>query len=206
MRCASGAASVPIIEDACQAIGAEYRGAAGRARWALMGCFSYYPTKNLGGWGDGGLITTNDAELAAKLRILRDHGQNPRYHHSLVGINSRLDAIQAAVLNVKLPHLDDWAAGREQNARRYAAQFARLGVDRHIGLPQVADGVRERVEPVHDPRARRPPRCAAAAPERSQDRLGRVLPDSAAPAEVLRGRGATSAAACRRASRRPTRC
>lgn len=136
---AAAAPGIPVIEDAAQAIGAEYRGQKAGSM-GLMGCLSFYPTKNLGGWGDGGLITTNDGTLAAKLRVLRDHGQNPRYHHSFVGVCSRLDAIQAAVLNVKLAHLDDWAAGREQNARRYAAQFARLGVDRHLGLPQVADG------------------------------------------------------------------
>jgi dTDP-4-amino-4,6-dideoxygalactose transaminase len=137
LRAAAG--DLPIIEDAAQSIGAEYRGVKAGAIGA-MGCFSYYPTKNLGAWGDAGLITTNDAQLAAKLRILRDHGMHPRYYHSLVGINSRLDAIQAAVLSVKFAHLDDWAAGREQNARRYAAQFARLGIDRYIGLPQVAEG------------------------------------------------------------------
>ncbi len=136
---AAAAPGVPIVEDACQAIGAEYRGAKVGAI-GLMGCFSFYPTKNLGGWGDGGLITTNDADLAARLRILRDHGQNPRYHHSVIGINSRLDALQASVLQVKLRHLDDWAAGRDANARRYAAQCVRSGLDRHIGLPEVADG------------------------------------------------------------------
>ena len=131
------AGGAPIIEDAAQAIGAEYRGQKAGSI-GLMGCLSYYPTKNLGACGDAGLITTNDANIAAKLRILRDHGQSPRYHHSLVGLNSRLDAIQAAVLSVKLSRLDDWAAGREQNARRYAAQCARLGIDRYLGLPQVA--------------------------------------------------------------------
>lgn len=135
----AAAPGVPIIEDAAQAIGAEYRGQKAGSM-GLLGCVSFYPTKNLGGWGDGGLITTNDATLAAKLRVLRDHGQNPRYHHSLVGVCSRLDSIQAAVLHVKLAYLDDWAAGREQNARRYAAQFARLGIDRQLGLPQVAEG------------------------------------------------------------------
>jgi dTDP-4-amino-4,6-dideoxygalactose transaminase len=135
LRAAAGAA--PLIEDAAQAIGAEYRGVRAGAL-GLMGCFSYYPTKNLGAWGDAGLITTGDAALAARLRVLRDHGQSPRYHHALVGLNSRLDAVQAAVLGVKLSRLDDWAAGREQNARRYAAQLARLGLDRQLGLPQVA--------------------------------------------------------------------
>jgi dTDP-4-amino-4,6-dideoxygalactose transaminase len=135
----AAAGGLPIIEDAAQSIGAEYRGdkAGGLG---LMGCFSFYPTKNLGAWGDAGLITTNDGALAAKLRILRDHGQSPRYHHSLVGLNSRLDSLQAAVLSVKFKCLDDWAAGREQNARRYAAQFARQGIDKHLVLPQIAEG------------------------------------------------------------------
>lgn len=134
---AAVAGDLPIVEDAAQAIGAEYRGVRAGGIGAV-GCLSFYPTKNLGGWGDGGLITTHDAELAGKLRILRDHGQHPRYHHHLVGLNSRLDSIQAAVLHVKLGRLDAWAAGRDQHARRYAAQFARLGIDQHIGLPQVA--------------------------------------------------------------------
>jgi dTDP-4-amino-4,6-dideoxygalactose transaminase len=136
---AAAAPGVPIIEDACQAIGAEYRGAKAGAI-GRVGCFSFYPTKNLGGWGDGGLMTTNDGDVAARLRVLRDHGQNPRYHHAIVGINSRLDAIQAAVLSVKLPHLDEWAAKRDAHARRYAAQLVRLGLDKHLGLPQVAPG------------------------------------------------------------------
>jgi dTDP-4-amino-4,6-dideoxygalactose transaminase len=136
---AAAAPGVPLVEDACQAIGAEYRGAKAGAIGAI-GAFSFYPTKNLGGWGDGGLMTTNDATLAAKLRVLRDHGQNPRYHHSIIGINSRLDSIQAAVLNVKLPHLDGYAAGRDAYARRYAAQWMRLGLNQHITLPRVAEG------------------------------------------------------------------
>lgn len=130
---------LPIIEDAAQAIGAEYRGVKAGAL-GLLGCFSFYPTKNLGAWGDAGLITTGDAELAAKLRVLRDHGQSPRYHHSLVGLNSRLDALQAAVLSVKLPYLDGYAEGRNRHARRYAAQFARLGIDRQLLAPQLAEG------------------------------------------------------------------
>jgi dTDP-4-amino-4,6-dideoxygalactose transaminase len=135
----AAAGGLPIIEDAAQSIGAEYRGdrAGGLG---LMGCFSFYPTKNLGAWGDAGLVTTNDATLADKLRILRDHGQSPRYHHSVVGLNSRLDSVQAAILSVKMSRLDDWAAGREQNARRYAAQFARLGIEKQLHLPQLAEG------------------------------------------------------------------
>lgn len=130
---------IPVIEDACQAIGAEFEhrraGSLGR-----MGCFSFYPTKNLGGMGDGGLITTDNTELAERLRILRDHGQHPRYYHHEVGINSRLDAIQAAVLNVKLARLESYAAGRQQHAHTYAKEFARTGVDSKIGIPTVKPG------------------------------------------------------------------
>jgi dTDP-4-amino-4,6-dideoxygalactose transaminase len=131
---------IPVVEDACQAIGAESEhrraGALGR-----MGCFSFYPTKNLGGMGDGGLITTDNTELAERLRILRDHGQHPRYYHHEVGINSLLDALQAAVLNVKLARLDGYAAGRQRNAHAYAQEFARTGLDSRIGVPTVKPGL-----------------------------------------------------------------
>lgn len=132
---------LPIVEDAAQAIGAKYQG---RPAGSLgqLGCFSFYPTKNLGAFGDGGIITTSDEQLADKLRILRDHGQSPRYYHHMVGVNSRLDSLQAAVLGVKLQHLDAWAEGRRQNADRYAQEFKRLGVDGHLGVPQV--------DPVHE--------------------------------------------------------
>jgi dTDP-4-amino-4,6-dideoxygalactose transaminase len=133
---ANAAHGIPIIEDACQAIGAKYKGAQAGSL-SLAGCFSFYPTKNLGGFGDGGLITTNDAELAAQLKVLRDHGQSPRYYHHVVGLNSRLDALQAAVLNVKLPKLDEWASARERNAKRYATEFAKLGLS-DIATPTVA--------------------------------------------------------------------
>jgi dTDP-4-amino-4,6-dideoxygalactose transaminase len=103
------------------------------------GAFSFYPTKNLGGFGDGGLITTNDAELAAKLRVLRDHGQQPRYYHHFVGLNSRLDALQAAVLSVKLPKLEEWAAARGRHAERYAAEFAQRGLDEAIVPPATSE-------------------------------------------------------------------
>ena len=129
---------LPIVEDAAQAIGAEYRG---RRAGALgnVGCFSFYPTKNLGGFGDGGMITTDDDQLAARLRVLRDHGQHPRYHHALVGVNSRLDAIQAAVLGVKLRRLDAWAEARTKNADRYAKGLAQAAAEGRIGLPEVVD-------------------------------------------------------------------
>jgi len=134
---ASEAGGIPLIEDAAQAIGAEYQGLRAGAL-GTVGCFSFYPTKNLGGFGDGGMLTTNDRQLAERLRILRDHGQHPRYHHSLVGINSRLDALQAAVLSVKLTRLDDWAAARRENAERYASEFARTSLDDHLVVPHVA--------------------------------------------------------------------
>ncbi len=138
---AGAAHGIPIIEDACQAIGAEYKGARAGSL-GLAGCFSFYPTKNLGGFGDGGLITTNDAELAKQLRILCNHGMEPRYYHHCVGINSRLDTLQAAVLNVKLPKLDEWCAARERHALRYATEFARLGLGDSIVAPPATKGCR----------------------------------------------------------------
>lgn len=113
---------LPIIEDACQAIGAEYRG---RRAGVLgtVGCFSFFPTKNLGGAGDGGIMTTDDAEIAERLRRLRVHGDTGGYNHVEVGFNSRLDALQAAVLRVKLRQLDKWTEGRRRNARRYTELF-----------------------------------------------------------------------------------
>lgn len=116
-----------VIEDAAQAIGAEQDqskcGSIGQ-----LGCFSFYPTKNLGAFGDGGLVTTNDEPLAAKLRILRDHGQNPRYVYQMVGGNFRLDGIQGAVLSTKLKHLDGWSDKRRQNAERYNQLLAQSQV------------------------------------------------------------------------------
>jgi dTDP-4-amino-4,6-dideoxygalactose transaminase len=136
---ASAARGVPIIEDACQAIGAEHNGRRAGSM-GTTGAFSFYPTKNLGGFGDGGLITTNDSELAAKLRVLRDHGQQPRYYHHFVGLNSRLDALQAAVLHVKLPNLDEWSAARERHAVRYATEFVQRGLSEAIVAPKAVDG------------------------------------------------------------------
>ena len=107
-----------IIEDAAQAIGAEYKG---RRAGSMgdMGCLSFFPSKNLGGYGDGGMVITNNAELAEKIRVLRAHGAKPKYYHSLIGVNSRLDALQAAVLSVKLKYLDGWSRARHQNAETY---------------------------------------------------------------------------------------
>jgi len=107
-----------VIEDACQAMGSSYENrAAGSIGTA--GCFSFFPTKNLGGYGDGGMVITNDAALAQKIRQLRVHGSNPKYYHSMVGYNSRLDALQAAMLHVKLPHLDEWNRKRREKAAIY---------------------------------------------------------------------------------------
>jgi dTDP-4-amino-4,6-dideoxygalactose transaminase len=125
---------VPIVEDAAQAIGARERGRA-VGGFGGIGCFSFYPTKNLGAFGDGGLVTTNDAATADRLRLLRDHGQQPKYHHAIIGGNFRLDAIQAAVLRVKLPHLVGWTEGRRRNAVRYRALFADAGLLDVVTLP-----------------------------------------------------------------------
>lgn len=114
---------IPVIEDAAQAIGSTYRGRP-VGNWGAIGCFSFFPSKNLGGFGDGGLVTTSDAELAHQLKLIRNHGMEPKYHHHMVGANFRLDALQAAVLRIKLPHLDTWSEGRRRNARRYRELFA----------------------------------------------------------------------------------
>ncbi|MBS0209360.1 MAG: DegT/DnrJ/EryC1/StrS family aminotransferase [Planctomycetes bacterium] len=130
-----------VIEDACQAIGAEYRGVRA-GNLGEMACFSFYPTKNLGGFGDGGLLTTNRADFAERLRLLRAHGMQPRYYHQLVGINSRLDSLQAAVLNVKLPHLERWTKARAELATRYQQLFTASGLHKIVTLPTVADDCR----------------------------------------------------------------
>src|SRR5262245_29544209 len=118
---------IPVAEDACQAIGATYRGVRAGAMGGT-GAFSFFPSKNLRGFGDGGIITTSDDALAAKLRMLRVHGERERYKHQEIGWNSRLDALQAAVLRVKLPHLDAWAAGRIAHADRYDRLFESSGL------------------------------------------------------------------------------
>jgi dTDP-4-amino-4,6-dideoxygalactose transaminase len=121
MALAAGCGAV-VIEDACQAIDAA-DGSARAGAIGAMGAFSFFPSKNLGGFGDGGLVTTGDAALAARLRLLRGHGAATRYHHEIVGGNFRLDALQAAVLGAKLPHLDAWTEGRRANAARYRRLF-----------------------------------------------------------------------------------
>jgi len=107
-----------VVEDACQAHGAEYKGKK-VGSIGDIGCFSFYPTKNLGGYGDGGMIVTNDEELADKLRMLRNYGSRTKYHHEFLGVNSRLDEIQAAILRVKLKHLDGWNKRRREIAKLY---------------------------------------------------------------------------------------
>ena len=130
---------VRIIEDACQAIGAAQQG----RRAGILGdtgCFSFFPTKNLGGFGDGGIITTNDGGLAESMAMLRVHGSRVRYLHEAVGINSRLDALQAAVLHVKLKYLDQWTEGRRRNADRYRQLFDEEKLQDRLILPPTASG------------------------------------------------------------------
>jgi len=116
-----------VIEDAAQAIGAVYKGQ-NAGTLGNVGCFSFYPTKNLGGYGDGGLVTTNDDELAGLIKILRVHGSEPKYYHSYIGINGRLDAIQAAVLSVKLEYLNDWSESRRWVASYYSEHLKELPI------------------------------------------------------------------------------
>ena len=114
-----------VIEDAAQAIGAEYKGRqAGTI--GRLGCFSFFPTKNLGAYGDGGMVITDDDALAERIRMLRMHGSKPKYYHHIVGYNSRLDALQAAILRVKLPHLSDWTTKRQEIANRYDKLFCNV--------------------------------------------------------------------------------
>lgn len=119
--------AIPVIEDAAQAIGAE-RGGHRAGEVGALGCLSFFPSKNLGGAGDGGAVVSNDEALASRVRLLRNQGQAPKYFSVAVGGNFRLDALQAAVLRAKLPHLDGWTAGRQRNAARYRAMFAEAGV------------------------------------------------------------------------------
>jgi dTDP-4-amino-4,6-dideoxygalactose transaminase len=132
-------AGLAVIEDAAQAIGASYRGR-GAGSMGSVGCFSFFPSKNLGAFGDAGLVTTNDDDLAARIRLLRTHGAERHYHHRLIGGNFRLDALQAAVLRVKAPHLTAWTEARRRNAARYRELFEREGIlDRVIVPPEPPD-------------------------------------------------------------------
>lgn len=118
---------IPVIEDSAQAIGGAYHGRP-VGSWGQIGCISFYPTKNLGGCGDGGMLTVNSDLLADRLRLLASHGMRPRYHHSEIGINSRLDTFQAAALTVKIKHLQRYTAARQANAERYLALFEDYGL------------------------------------------------------------------------------
>ena len=123
-----------VIEDACQAHGATYKGKPAGSM-GDAGCFSFYPGKNLGAYGEGGAIITNNPDLAARLKIFRDHGQSKKYHHDIIGWNARLDGIQAAILSTKLRHLDDWNELRRRHARAYTEAFANIA---EIITPTVA--------------------------------------------------------------------
>jgi len=135
-------AGVPVVEDAAQAIGATYQGRP-VGGIGTFGCFSFFPSKNLGAFGDAGLLTTNDHRLAERARLLRTHGMAPKYYHHLIGANFRMDAIQAAVLRVKAPHLAAWTAARQDNASRYRALFRDAALDGEVTLPA------ERPDSVH---------------------------------------------------------
>ncbi|GED15500.1 transcriptional regulator [Aneurinibacillus migulanus] len=126
--------NVFVVEDACQAIGSRYKGKR-IGSLGTAGCFSFFPTKNLGGYGDGGIVVTNDEELARKIQILRVHGSNPKYYHSVIGYNSRLDALQAAMLQVKLKYIDQW----NQQRRDKAAIYNEALKDLSITLPYVKE-------------------------------------------------------------------
>jgi dTDP-4-amino-4,6-dideoxygalactose transaminase len=131
-----------VIEDAAQAIGADDRDGRRAGSMGVIGCLSFFPTKNLGAFGDAGMCTTQDAELAERMRVLRVHGGKPKYHHALIGGNFRLDEIQAAVLGVKLRRLDSWTAARQRNAAYYQAAFARAGLGSQIQTPATSPGYR----------------------------------------------------------------
>ena len=139
-----------VIEDAAQAIGAEYPSSAGVAKIGTMGdagCFSFYPSKNLGAAGDAGLVVCRSEQLATRLRACRNHGMGPRYHHSFIGGNFRLDEIQAAILKSKLPHLEGWATARRAAADFYREEFTRRGLTKQITLP--AEPFRQSALPNH---------------------------------------------------------
>jgi dTDP-4-amino-4,6-dideoxygalactose transaminase len=136
---AAAESGIPVIEDACQAIGARYHGRQAGSIGAV-GCFSFFPSKNLGAFGDAGLVTTGDERLGLEVRLLRNHGAEPKYVHQRIGGNFRLDAIQAAVLRVKLPHLPRWSDLRRANAAAYVELVHEARLEDRIGLPVEADG------------------------------------------------------------------
>jgi len=129
-----------VIEDGAQAIGAQYRDGRNVGNLGDIGCFSFFPSKNLGCFGDGGMVTTNNDILYEKIKILRVHGGKPKYFHKIIGGNFRLDAIQAAVLNVKLPHLNEWSEKRRQNAYLYNKLFIDANLAKETGVTEFNEG------------------------------------------------------------------
>jgi dTDP-4-amino-4,6-dideoxygalactose transaminase len=138
---AASRAGLAVVEDAAQAIGATYKGRL-VGGIGTFGCFSFFPSKNLGAFGDAGLLTTNDDELGRRARTMRLHGMEPRYHHSFVGGNFRMDALQAAVLRIKARHLARWTEARRENAKRYATLFREAGLANQVTLPVEPPGRR----------------------------------------------------------------
>jgi len=142
-----------VIEDAAQALGAQFpsekEGIQQCGAIGELGIYSFYPSKNLGAFGDAGMVVSRDETLAHRLRVLRNHGMEPRYFHKMIGGNFRIDAIQAAVLRIKLPHLDEWSAKRRENARFYREEFARAGLEEKITLPVEAFSAEAQRAPNH---------------------------------------------------------
>ncbi len=130
----AGRYGLAVVEDAAQAIGSEYRGRRAGSM-GVFGCFSFFPSKNLGAFGDGGIVTTRDAKQDETLRILRGHGSKPKYYHKVIGGNFRLDAFQASVVSIKLKYLDEWTRQRQENAGRYRELFEQAGLQDKIELP-----------------------------------------------------------------------
>ena len=137
----AGANRLHVIEDAAQAIGARFHHK-GVGNIGTVGCFSFFPSKNLGGAGDGGMVTTNDPQLADRLRLLRVHGSRSKYQYEILGFNSRLDAMQAAILRVKMRHLEEWTKARQRNAERYRSLFHEFGLEGIVRLPSAPSDVR----------------------------------------------------------------
>ena len=131
--------NLAVIEDAAQAIGSQYKDGRDAGTIGDLGCFSFFPSKNLGCFGDGGLVSAMDVDLAEKVRILRVHGGKPKYYHRIIGGNFRIDAIQAAVINVKLPYLNDWSAERQNNANFYTKLFIEKGLAETEGVTDFSD-------------------------------------------------------------------
>ena len=134
--------ALKVIEDAAQAIGAADAHGRRAGSFADVGCLSFFPTKNLGAFGDAGMCVANDAALAERMEVLRVHGGKPKYYHALIGGNFRIDELQAVILNIKLPHLDEWTAGRQRNAAFYDAALARAQLGDAVRTPRARPGVR----------------------------------------------------------------